>query len=98
LSIPVAFSGRLLVGADVVADAPFLHMGFFPAWMYLDVYELVFDRGGLVSSVERSAELAAVRDRLGDSGARPRVNEPVKEWISRTFSLTFDYSWPSTTR
>jgi hypothetical protein len=96
LSIPVEFTGRLLVAKDVMDGAPYLHMGFWPAWMFTDVRELGFDRGRLMSAVDRSDELAAVRNRLGSDGARPSPGESTVDWIDRTFSLTFEYSWPST--
>jgi hypothetical protein len=93
LAVPVAFTGRLLIGADWIAGI-YLHMGFQPAWRYERVHELAFTGGHLESTVDRSAQVAEVRERLGEAGARPRDGEAVKDWIHRTFSLTFDYSWP----
>jgi hypothetical protein len=71
-------------------------MGFWPAWMYADVHELRFAHGVLVEVEDRTAELASVRDRLGDTAARPAPGESTGDWIYRTFSLTFSYSWPRT--
>jgi hypothetical protein len=95
IAVPVGFTGRLLVG-DGEVDRPYLHMGFWPAWMFADVFELRFERGTLTQRIDRSAELAAVRERLGPAGARPAPGESSRDWIERTFSLTFSYSWPST--
>jgi hypothetical protein len=87
------FTGRLLVG-DSELGGGYVNMGFTPAWRYETVYELVLDAGRLSAAHDRSAQLAAVADRLGSDGLRPREDEPRSEWIGRTFSLTFAYSWP----
>ncbi|MEV1061589.1 hypothetical protein [Streptomyces sp. NPDC050263] len=94
LDIPVAFTGRLLVGSGHAADSPYLNMGFWPAWMYRDVRELTLRAGVLLAAADCSAELAAVRTNLAADAARPAPGEPTRDWISRTFSLTYDYSWP----
>lgn len=94
LDADVPFSGRLLVGADLI-PVGYLNMGFMPAWFYERVQELRFVRGRLTSTHNRSVAVARVRDRLGPDGLRPAVGEPNGEWIDRTFSLTFNYSWPT---
>jgi hypothetical protein len=62
--------------------------------MFSEVYELTFQTGALLIAADRSAELAAVRMDVADTSARPASRESTEEWISRTFSLTYDYSWP----
>lgn len=94
LNIPVAFTGRLLIGDGDIPDRPYLNMGFWPAWMYSDVHELTFQAGTLLTATDRSAELAAVRRDVADTAARPAPGEETRDWISRTFSLTYAYSWP----
>jgi hypothetical protein len=94
LAIPVGFTGRLLVGRGYVATGNHLNMGFWPAWMYAEVEELTFADGMLAATVDRSAELAAVREEGGASLASPAPGESGRDWVSRTFSLTFEYSWP----
>jgi hypothetical protein len=88
------FTGRLLLGADYVWVG-YLNMGFQPAWLYARVHEVAFEAGRLTSAQDRSAALAEVRHRLGADGLRPAAGELSSEWIDRTFSLTFDYSWPT---
>jgi hypothetical protein len=94
LDIPVAFTGRLLIGTGDVADGPYLNMGFWPAWMYSQVHELVLRAGVLLTAVDCSAELAGVRADIAATAARPAPGEPTRDWVSRTFSLAYDYSWP----
>jgi hypothetical protein len=97
LDVPVPFSGRLLVGAGYV-DVGRIGMGFLPAWTYRRVLELTFTAGRCVAARNRSVELAVVRERLGDDGLGPARGESNHAWITRTFSLSFDYSWPSPAR
>jgi len=93
---PVEFTGRLLIGDDYLRLG-YLHMGFVPAWLFADVRELVFDRGRLTHAYDRSAELAAVRERLGPAGLKPPSPDPEarRAWIDATFSLSYAYSWPT---
>ncbi|GAB3827468.1 hypothetical protein GCM10027610_010740 [Dactylosporangium cerinum] len=93
IGAPVDFTGRLLVGAEVV-DIGRLHMGFRPAYGFARVWELAFDEGRLTAAADRSAELAEVRRRLADTTPGPAQGEPARDWIGRTFSLSFAYSWP----
>jgi hypothetical protein len=95
LAAPVEFTGRLLLGAEYL-HLGYLNMGFLPAWLYEWVQELTFDGGQLTAAYDRSAEVSAVRRRIGEEGLRPPEGMPVREWIEQTFSLTFDYSWPGT--
>ncbi|MEU3612737.1 hypothetical protein ABZ725_10560 [Streptomyces sp. NPDC006872] len=92
--VPTAFTGRLLIGSGTAADLPYLNMGFAPAWTYRKVHELTLRAGVLLTADDCSSELAAVRAAIADTAARPAPGEPTREWISRTFSLTYDYSWP----
>jgi hypothetical protein len=94
LARPVGFTGRLLIGADEV-HVGYLNMGFLPAWLYARVHELAFDAGRLTAAHDRSDALAEVRERLGEAGLKPREGEPTRDWIHRTFSQAFEYSWPS---
>lgn len=95
IGAPVAFTGRLLVGADVVSIGR-LHMGFRPAYGFARGWELTFRDGVLVASADRSAELAEVRRRLAGTRPGPAPGERTGDWIDRTFSLSFAYSWPET--
>jgi hypothetical protein len=94
LAAPVAFSGRLLLGADP-ADLGYLNMGFRPAWLYERVQEVAFDAGVLTAAHDRSVALAEVRHRLGADGLGPAAGEATGDWITRALSLSFSYSWPS---
>ena len=94
LDIAVAFTGRLLIGHGDIDDRPYLNMGFRPAWMFPEVRDLTFRAGALVTATDCSAELAAVRADVAATAAQPAAGEPTGDWISRTFSLTYAYSWP----
>jgi hypothetical protein len=48
----------------------------------------------LTECLERSGELATVRERHARAAARPAPGETIRDWVGRTFSLTFEYSWP----
>lgn len=93
LAAPVAFTGRMLIGAEVVHVGR-LHMGFRPAYGFARVWELSFDGGRLNTATDRSSELAEVRRRLAGTPPGPAPGEPSADWIDRAFSLSFAYSWP----
>ncbi len=91
LAVATAFTGRLLIGRGRWADGPYLNMGFPPAWVCTDVRELTFRDGVLLAADDLSSELDAVR---AVAPARPAAGEPVGDWVDRTFSLSYAYSWP----
>ncbi|MFC0438375.1 hypothetical protein [Kutzneria buriramensis] len=91
LAVPVAFTGRLLIGSGGIDDRPHLNMGFRPAWMFAEVHELTFRAGELVAADDCSAAIAEIRP---DMIAKPAEGESTEDWIHRTFSLTYEYSWP----
>ena len=93
LAVPVEFTGRLLLGAGPV-HIGYLNMGFRPAWLFERVHELALDHGRITATHDRSAEAAARRTRLGEAALRPADGADRKAWISRTFSLSYAYSWP----
>ena len=93
LAVPVAFTGRLLIGAGY-ADIGRLNMGFPPAYGFQRVWELIFDAGRLIIAHERSSDLAAVREHLAGVRPGPAEGEATTQWVDRTFSLSFGYSWP----
>ncbi|MGW2048745.1 hypothetical protein ACWCPF_26720 [Streptomyces sp. NPDC001858] len=92
--VPTAFTGRLLIGRDSADDLPYLHMGFAPAWTFREVHELTLRAGALLAADDCSSELAAVRADIAATAVRPAPGEPIRDWVSRTFSLAYDYSWP----
>ncbi|GAA2778536.1 hypothetical protein GCM10010452_02350 [Crossiella cryophila] len=94
LALPIAFTGRLLIGRGDIPDRPYLNMGFRPAWMFLDVRELTFQAGALLSATDCSAALAQARPDIAATATRPAPGQEMRDWIDRTFSLSYDYSWP----
>jgi hypothetical protein len=94
VDLPVAFTGRLLIGNGELDDLPYLNMGFWPAWMFPEVYELTLRDGALVTAADCSAALAVVRADILAPDIGPDTDEPSGDWVNRTFSLAYDYSWP----
>lgn len=94
LALPVAFTGRLLIARGDLDHCPHLNMGYWPAWMFPDVRELAFRQGTLLTATDCSAALAEVRAVVFDLGIGPDAEEPAENWIGRTFSLAYEYSWP----
>jgi hypothetical protein len=94
LATPIEFTGRLLVGRDEI-ELGYLNMGFWPAWLFGVVLDLAFDRGRLVAVQDRSGAMAEIRDRLGRDGLGRQDGQTIEEWVSATFSLSYEYSWPS---
>lgn len=94
LAWPVAFTGTLLLARDLVSHGP--HMGYWAAWHYGRVVELVVDAGAVTETRDRSEEMAATR-RAIESGERDDPDGPrddVPGWIARTFGLGYDRSVP----
>ena len=65
----VSFSAGLLLGQGFIGST-YVRMGFHPAWKFGRVVELLLDNGRATGIVDRSDELAAVRQRIA-SGETP---------------------------
>lgn len=68
VDLPMVFSGDLIVGAEPILDL-YVHAGFLPAWHYERVMAFDIEEGRVVSSEDRSAQVAEFRaERAGDDG------------------------------
>jgi hypothetical protein len=89
LDMPVAFTGRLLLGDGFVART-YRHMGFHPAWKYATVLELTFLSGACTAAVDLSERFIAVREGvLAGDLEDPDGPAAGMEWIKRTFTLDY---------
>ena len=88
LSLPVPFSGGLLLGAGFI-EALYVHMGFQAAWKYEKVVELLLTDGEVTDSVDRSAAVAELRSKIqaGTMSDPDGSKEDLVKWIDRTFTL-----------
>jgi hypothetical protein len=94
LDVPVPFSGGLLLGQGFIRST-YVHMGFHPAWKFEKVVELLLEHGMVTSTLDRSAEVAVVRQRI-ESGEAPDPDgsRGGVTWVERTFSLDYSRSFP----
>jgi hypothetical protein len=90
----VVFTGGLLLGDGFLRDL-YRHMGFHPAWKYERVVELLFTDGGLTGAHDRSAEMAAFRDRISAGEVQEPDGRPGGvDWVRRTFTRDYGRSLP----
>ncbi|MBQ9992414.1 MAG: hypothetical protein IJP33_03180 [Firmicutes bacterium] len=68
LDIGISFTGRLLLGQHFL-DAFYVHAGSQRAWSYQKLTELIFEKGVLVYSIDKSGLAALLRERLRQSDA-----------------------------
>lgn len=89
----VAFSGGMLIGADLIPEL-YGHLGHQAPYRYRRLFELIFDRGRLQGTRDRSREVAEFRAsclELGAGGFHPPSWEDEKRWITQAFSR--EYRW-----
>jgi hypothetical protein len=60
---PIEFTGNLLIATDFIRSL-YVHLGFQAAYKYKEVHELVFDKGFLTQSINRSQEMAEIREKI----------------------------------
>ena len=94
IGLLVPFTGSLLLGEGFVRST-YVHMGFHPAWRFESVVELLLTDGTLTGRHDRSAEFAAIRQRI-QSGETPDPDGPPggPGWIRRTFTRGYRRSVP----
>ncbi|MHC5738630.1 hypothetical protein [Nostoc sp.] len=59
----VEFTGSLLVANNFIKSL-YVHLGFQPAYKYEEVHELMFENGYLMQSINRSEEMADIRQKI----------------------------------
>ena len=82
LSLPVNFTGRLLLASGFIQEL-YVHMGFQSPTSYETVLELSFEDGALAGVTDRSADMAAIREAYGQS--EESSYSSIVEWITRRF-------------
>jgi hypothetical protein len=86
LAFPIRFTGGVLLGDGLIEElAADLHLQ--PACRYRAVLELTFESGRLLATVDRSAEMAAVRAR-DERNERDRSSDLVP-WTDGLFRLDY---------
>jgi hypothetical protein len=89
----IPYTGGLLLARDFVKDL-YVHTGFHPAWKYRAVHELIFRRGELTQSFDRSLQIAEFRNEISESPLTPgqdATRTEIKDWVGKCFSQ--QYSW-----
>lgn len=86
LAFPIRFTGGLLLGDGFIDDLS-AELRLHPACRYRTVLELTFESGHLLATVDRSAEMAAVRER-DERDDRDRSSDLVP-WTDGLFRLDY---------
>lgn len=87
----VEFTGGLLLGDGFIREL-YVHMGFHPPHKWRVIHELIFERGRVTERHDRSAAMAAVRERLAGRPLAPgseASDAELREWIEGTFRLDY---------
>jgi hypothetical protein len=87
----IDFSGGILLG-DGFNHELYVHMGFHPPHKWRVVHELIFERGRVTERFDRSAAMAAIRERLAGRPLAPGLGTPDAElhaWIADSFRLDY---------
>ncbi len=69
----ISFTGGLLLTRDFI-EGLYVHMGFHPAWKYRTVYELLFEKGRLIRSIDVSKKMAEIRLEMKDAELKPYLD------------------------
>ncbi|TFF84944.1 hypothetical protein EU523_00835 [Candidatus Heimdallarchaeota archaeon] len=91
INLELDFTGSILIGKDFI-DEMYVHMGFQRPITFRTVYELTFENGQLIKTVNKSKEMDKRRLEDSQKGARPRSNDEsdIKEWVIDSFSLSYE--------
>ncbi len=81
----------MLIGRDFVEEL-YIHGGEQPAWKYRNVHELVFANGLLKRAVDRTREIAIIREEFTRKPFVPEKFETLddlKLWHQEQFTMRF---------
>jgi hypothetical protein len=91
---PISYSGGLLIAQGFIHDL-YVHMGFHPAWKYERVMELIFEKGMLKATFDRSEPMAVIRKKIiaskaeNDADRKPTQNE-IARFVERAFDRKYN--------
>jgi len=90
LEVQVPFTGRLFLGRHFIREL-YTHVGFPTAWSFEEALELRIDDGAIIEVVERSQDMARIRERFNDETLTPGFQGfiEVMEWARLTLGLDF---------
>ncbi len=69
VDLSLSFSGWMLIGKGFI-EKLYVHMGIHPAWKYIKVYKLEFEKGKLISSHNVSAAMKKYRRYIQKEGKK----------------------------
>ena len=68
---PIPFTGGLILAHDFIPEL-YVQMGFYTAWKYKTVREVIFDEGRITDDFDRSSDMAATPHRAPGSAGQSR--------------------------
>lgn len=93
LNYHLEYTGGLLLAEGFIREL-YVHMGFHPAWKYDCVVELVFDSGVLKQELDRSQQMAEIRQRIKDQPRHgyfenPLSRDEIRQFIHQAFERRY---------
>ena len=91
LNYRMDYTGSLLLGREFIREL-YVHMGFHPAWKYKTVIELTFEKGLLISELDRSTWAEETRQRAQKESANvgtPSTREAITNFVKRAFDRRY---------
>ena len=91
IDLKIAYTGSILIGKGFIRDL-YVHMGFHPAWKFKKVFELTFDKGNLIETIDLSEKMVEVRKEVEKKKTiknnEIEVNE-IAKWIKESFNQKY---------
>lgn len=91
INIPVKYSGGLVVAKGFM-DKYYVHMGYQQPYAYREVYELILEDGKMVKQINRSDDMARIREELEKDAGKHKPYDLEKS-IEIAFSLDYKDKW-----
>lgn len=96
VNLPINYSGGLIVGFDFLREF-YVHMRFHRAHCYKQVYELIFDKGKLIESINHNKSMEEVRNNITTIKETNHdsimTSDEINDFVSDSFSLKYDKKW-----
>lgn len=94
LNCPVNYTGHIVVAKDVVDTFSYDEgLSEYPCFCYKEVYELCFDQGALVTSIDHSKAMVRIRKNI-EKGLRNVKNQKdircINKFLNQTFCHDFE--------
>jgi hypothetical protein len=90
--LPIEYSGGIVIGSSFLREF-YVHMGFHQAYSFQNVYEIIFEQGKLIQTIDHCEQAERIRQMVKEKPPGRAPRKEIERFIEDSFSLSYDKKW-----